>query len=134
MIFAEFWIMSAISHRINCTALGTSLFRLIALSISQYRLNLIHILVSIAFNNKWFEEFSFCSISMFNRINDVCDWIYHNLISHADLLVRIHLLHLQHRSSFDSVFRWKWLNVARKQSSRWWIACNFCCCISWICI
>lgn len=88
-------------------------------------------LVSIAFDNKCFEEFSFRSISMFNTINDVCDSIYHNLVSHIHLFVRIHLSCLQHRSSFDSVFRWKWLNIASEQSSRWWIACDIIL-ISWI--
>lgn len=91
-------------------------------------------LVSIAFNYKWFEELSHCSISMFCSVNDVCDSITHKLVSYIQLNLRIQFSHLQEICSFDSIFCWKWLNIASNRCSVLWITCNFCCLISriWI--
>lgn len=94
-------------------------------------------LVSIAFNYKWFEELSFCSVSMFCSINNICDSITNNFVSNIQLFVWIQFSHLQEISSFNSIFCIQWLYVASEQRSRvsirWnsflvsriWIQCCF---------
>lgn len=91
-------------------------------------------LVSIAFNNKWFEELSLCSVSMFNSINNICDSITNNFVSHIQLILWIDFSCFQEISSFDSVFCRKWLNITSKQRSILWITCNLCRFVSWICV
>lgn len=81
-------------------------------------------LVSIAFNDKGLEEFSFCSISMFNTIGDVCDSINHDFISYSYLLVWIHLSCFQQCCSFYSILCACRLDVASKQDSIFWIGRN----------
>lgn len=71
-------------------------------------------LVSIAFNYKWFEELSFCSISMFCSIYNIYNIITNNFISYIQLFVWIQFSHLQEISSFNSIFCIQWLYVARK--------------------
>ena len=91
-------------------------------------------LVSIAFNYKWFEELSHCSISVLCSINNICDSITNNFVSHIQLNFRIYFSCFQEINSFNSVFRWNWLNIASKCCSVLWITCNFCCFVSWICV
>ena len=91
-------------------------------------------LVSIAFNYKWFEELSHCSISMFCSINYICDSITHKFVSYIQLNFWIQFSHFQEINSFKSVFCWNWLNIASNRCSVLWITCNFCCLVSRICI
>ena len=91
-------------------------------------------LVSIAFNDKWFEELSHCSISILISINNICDSITHKLVSYIQLNFWIHFSHFQEISSFKSVFCWNWLNIASNRCSILWITCNFCCLVSRICV
>lgn len=88
-------------------------------------------LVSIAFNDKWFEEFPFCSISILNTINNVWNRIYHDFISYTNFLVWIHLSCLQQSNSFNSISCAYWLNITSEQSSSSSIGSNVVC-VSWI--
>lgn len=74
-------------------------------------------LVSIAFNDKWFVEFSLQSISMFHSVHDVSDSIADNFISNIQLLAWIYFSHLQEISSFNSIFCIHWLNITSKNVS-----------------
>ena len=130
--FALFWINNATSVKINWTADETLSHNLNNLSRSHS--SLTSILISIAFNYKWFEELFQCSISFLNSINNVCDWITNNFVSYIQLNLWIDFSCLQEICSFESVFCWNWLNIASKYCSTLWITCNFCRFVSWICI
>lgn len=90
-------------------------------------------LVSIAFNYKWFEELSFCSVSMFCSIYNIHNIITNNFVSNIQLFVWIQFFHLQEISSFNSIFCIQWLYVASEQCSLVSIRWNSIR-ISWICI
>lgn len=74
-------------------------------------------LVSIAFNDKWFEELSFCSISMFCSIYNIHNIITNNFVSNIQLFIWIQFSHLQEICSFNSIFCIDWLYIASEQCS-----------------